>query len=386
VLVLAEVAGTVTLLVGPGLLVKALYHGQAVDPGFNVHGVLTLQTALPMPKYGSAGARHDFYARVMSGARALPGVASAAYTTGLPLVFGAGIFPVIVPGMLDEASAPRASIRSVTPDFFRTLRIPLRSGRYIRDEDDATNRSVTVISESLAQRLWPRQDPIGRRVTVFGSERTVVGVVGDISVRGLERVSEPQVYFSADQLAPFSTFYAPKDLVIRASGDPMSLVPAIRRIIRQIDPGLPLSNIRLLDDILDMQTASRRDQLYVLGGFAAIAFFLAAVGIHGLLSFTVSTRTQEIGVLVALGAQRRNILGMFLRHGLALGAAGLAVAIPIAYAAARGMTALLFGVQPDDTIIYGSAVLLTMTMTLAGTLRPAVRASIIDPAVTIRAE
>ncbi len=214
-LVLAEVAGTVTLLVAAGLLVKALWRVQAVHPGFRAESVLTLRTALPMPKYSAAATRRDFYSRVLTEARALPGVTSVAYTTALPMAWGAGIFPVTVPGIVDDpASAPRASIRFVTPDFFATLGIPLRRGRNVSDRDDATAPFVAVISESLAQRLWPGQDPIGRQLNVARFDRTVVGVVGDIAVRGLERVSEPQTYFPVHQIGTISAFYAPQALVV----------------------------------------------------------------------------------------------------------------------------------------------------------------------------
>ena len=198
-LVLGEVTATVTLLVATGLLVKALWRVQAVDPGFHAEGVLTLQAPLPMPTYRDAARRRQFYTRVLSEALTLPNVQSVAYTTGLPLVFGAGIMSVNASDKAQNlATDPRASIRFVTPEFFRTLGIPLRRGRYVTDQDDASAPFVTVISESLAARLWPGQDPIGRHLTVFGSERTVVGVVADIIVRGLERSSDPQMYFSPE--------------------------------------------------------------------------------------------------------------------------------------------------------------------------------------------
>jgi predicted permease len=386
-LVVVEVVGTVALLVGAGLLLKALWRVQAIDPGFRPDGVLTLRTWLPTPKYNDAVARREFYSHVLTEARALPRVMSAAYTTALPLVFGAGIFPVTVPGIEDDPnSAPRVSIRFVTPDFFTALGIPLRRGRFLSDRDDRTAPFVTVISESLATRLWPGQDPIGRTLKVAGFDRTVVGVLGNIAVRGLERVSEPQTYFPVEQIGPGLAFYAPRDLAVRASGDPMALLPSLRKIIHDADPQLPVSDVRLLEDVVAAQTATRRDQLFVLGTFATIALLLAAIGIHGLLSFIVSARTREIGVRVALGAARSTILGMFLRQGLVLGIAGVAVAVPLAYLAARGMKALLFSVEPGDPLIYGSAGVLAMVMTLLGALRPALMAATIDPAMATRTE
>jgi predicted permease len=386
-LVVAEVAATVVLLVGGGLLVKAMWRVQSVDLGFHADGVLTLRTNLPFVKYPTYDARRGFYDRVLTETRALPGVVSAGYTTGLPLVLGAGIMMVTVPGVVDDpAKAPRASIRFVTPDYFATMRIPLRRGRLVDGRDTATTAPVAVISDELAQRLWPNQDPIGRQFVVFNHTRTVVGVAGDIVVRGLERSSEPQLYFSPEQLAPFSIFYAPRDLVVRASGDAMALAPAIRKIVHEADPEQPITNFRLFDDVVAQQTAPRHDQLVVLGLFAGLAFLLAAVGIHGLLSYAVSARTREVGVRVALGAARGTIVQMFLRQGVVLGLAGIAIAVPLAYAAGRGMSALLFGVPAGDWSVYALAAAVAAVMTVVSSVRPALRAASIDPAITIRTE
>jgi putative ABC transport system permease protein len=300
--------------------------------------------------------------------------------------FASGRLPVTAPGVVDDPLlAPEAIIHFATPGYFETLGIPLRRGRDVRVGDDATAPFVAVISESLGERLWPGEDPIGRRLFVARAERTVVGVAADIAVRTLEGPTDAQIYFPAEQLGTTSTYYAPKDLVVRSSGDPLALAPALRRIVREADPAQAVT-VRLLEDIVAGQTRPRRDQLRVLGSFAAVAFFLAAVGVHGLLSFTVSTRTRELGVRVALGAARGRILRTFVGHGVALGVAGIALGMPLAYVAARGMTALLFGVEPDDPAIYGSAAALAVAMTLAGSLRPALRAARVDPALTIRSE
>ncbi len=388
VLVVAEVVCTVTLLVGVGLLVKALWRVQSVDLGFRDDNVLTLRTALPVQKYGDVAPRTQFYSRVLTQTRALPGVTSAAYISFLPMVFRGGIFPVTVPGAAaDESLSAQASIRYVTPDFFNTLQIPVKRGRDISDRDTSTAPYVAVISESLAERLWPGQDPIGRQLNAVFFDRTVVGVVGDISVRGPERASEPQIYMSAQQVPDGGMiFFTPKDLVVRTTGNPTALAPELRRIVHGVDPEQPVSDVRLLEDITVSETESRRTQLRVLGAFVVIAILLAAVGIYGLLSFAVSTRTQEIGVRLALGANPRSILSMFLRRGLALGAMGIALGVPLAYVAARGMGALLFGVEPGDPLIYAGASLLAFVMTLVGSFGPALRAASVNPAIAIRSE
>ena len=222
-LVLSEVVCTVILLIGAGLMAKALWRVQSVDPGFRAENVLTMRTTLPLPKYNNVEPRTQLYSRVLTKVRALPGVTSASYISFLPMVFRGGIFPVIAPGTSADTpqTAVQTSIRFVTQDFFTTLGIPLRQGRDINDRDTANAPSVTVISESLARRFWPNQDPIGKQVNVAFADRTVVGVVGDISVRGLERTSEPQVYLSSQQVADGALpFFSPKDMVVRTSGNP----------------------------------------------------------------------------------------------------------------------------------------------------------------------
>jgi putative ABC transport system permease protein len=248
---------------------------------------------------------------------------------------------------------------------------------------------VVVISQSLGQRLWPGQDPIGRRMNVAFFDRTVVGVVQDIHVRGLEQTSEPQVYMPSDQVPNrWLTFHMPKDLAIRAGGDAeaLALAPAVRRIVHDADPQMPVIDVQLLGDVVASQTAARRLQVTMLLAFAGAAFLLAAVGIHGLLSFIASRRRHEVGVRVALGATRQTILGMFVRHGLTLGAGGVLVALPLAYVGARAMQALLFGVTVSDPVAYGSAVLVAIVMAFAGSLVPALRIASINPNDALRAE
>jgi len=388
-LVLAEVSCTVILLIGAGLLAKALWRVQSVDPGFRAENVLTMRTTLPQPKYNNVEPRTQFYSRVLTKVRSLPGVNSASYISFLPMVFRGGIFPVTAPGTAADTpqNAVQTSIRFVTQDFFSTLSIPIRQGRDISDRDTTNAPPVTVISESLARRLWPNESPIGKQINVAFADRTVVGVVGDISVRGLERTSEPQVYLSSQQVADNALpFFSPKDLVVRTSGNPAALAPAIRAIVHEVDPDQPVSSVRTLEEVLRLETESRRSQLNVLGTFALIAFLLAAIGIYGLMSFTVSNRTQEVGVRLALGAQPRNILTMFLRRGFVLGIVGVVIGVPLAYFAARGLGALLFGVKPGDPLIYLGASLLAMGMALAGSFWPALRASNVDPAISIRNE
>jgi len=281
----------------------------------------------------------------------------------------------------------QASLRFVTPGFFATLGIPLRRGRDVRESDSMDAPFVAVVGESFVHRYWPDQDPLGRHFKMAFHDRMVVGVVGDIRVRGLERNSEPQVYLPYRQVPDgWLAWYPPKDLVIRSATGPGTLLPAVRRIIRSADAEQPVSDVRTMADIVEEQTASRSAQVRVLGAFAAIAFLLAGVGIHGLLSFAVSRRTQEIGVRIALGARPGEIVGMIARQGAVLAGAGVAPGIVLAYAAGRAMEGLLAGVKPGDAVTFASAIGLCMLMTVLGSLVPAVRAVRIDTIAAIRSE
>jgi putative ABC transport system permease protein len=390
VLVTIQVMASVVLLISSGLLVRAMWRIQSTDPGFRADGVLTLQTQLPLPRYDSVARRDQFYGRVLTGIRALPGVSSAAYVTGLPLAMRGRIWDVAIVGRpeLRDGASVNASSRFATPQFFATMGIPLRRGRDFDERDTQDSPPVAVVSESFLTRFIPNENPIGVRFT-FGpaGERMIVGVVGDVKFRGLERESEPQVYLAHRQVADGAIIgYIPKDLVIRSSQPAASLLPAVRRIVREADPEQPISNVRSMAEIVAHETASRGTQLRVLGALAAIALILAVVGIHGLLSFTVTQRAPEIGVRLALGAKPEQIGRMVLREGVVLAVAGVVPGVLIAYWAGRAMQALLFGVQPGDAVTLTTAVVVCSLVAVAGSLIPALRAVRVDPASVMRAE
>ena len=387
-LVVTEVAASVVLLVSAGLLLRALWRIQAVDPGFRTEGVLTLRTALPNPAYETTARRIAFYDRVLGEVQALPGVRAAGYASFLPMAMSGGIWPVGLEGAAESPRANRvASLRYVTPGYFGALSIPLRRGRSIDRRDRGESPPVALVSESFARRYWPAEDPIGRRFTFAFMERTVVGVVGDVRVRGPERVSEPQVYLPAGQVPDGGVIlYAPKDLVVRTAGDPAALVPAIREIIARADPAQPISNVRLMEDIVAEQTASRAVQARLLGALAAVAMLLTGVGIHGLLSFTVSARSRELGLRMALGARRGDVLRLVLRQGLMLALLGLVPGALLAWAGGRAMQALLASVRPGDAATFGSVMALCLGMAVAGSLAPALRAVRVDPMSALRAD
>jgi putative ABC transport system permease protein len=244
-----------------------------------------------------------------------------------------------------------------------------------------------VVSRSFAARFWPGQEPLGRHFQFGLHDRVVVGVAGDVRVRGLERTSEPQVYLPHQQVPDgWLLFYSPRALVVRTAAGVAAPLPAIRRIIRAADPLQPISDVRPLADVVAAETAPRTVQVRVLAALAGVAFLLAGIGIHGLLSFAVSQRGGEIGVRMALGATAPDILGLVLRRGALLGAAGILPGTLAAYAGGRAMAALLAGVEPGDAATFLAAGGLCLLMTLTGSLLPALRASRVDPAAVMRGE
>lgn len=387
-LVIVEVTISVVLLVGAGLMIRALWRIQEIDPGFRAEGVLTLSTPLSMPRYERTATRAQFYSRVLAGVRELPGVTDAAYISYLPMVRAGGIWPVVVRENQEHRPDPdNASLRYVTPGFFRCMQIPMRSGRDISESDTSDRVPVAVVSESFVQRYWPNQNPLGKRFDFALQQRTIVGVVGNIKVRGLERQSEPQVYLSYLQVPDAAiTGYVPKDLVIRSSMDPLSQLSSVRQMIQSIDPEQPISDVRTLEEIVNADTSSRQTQVKVLGSFAAAAIFLAAIGIHGLLSFSVTQRNQEIAVRMAVGARPNDILAMVIREGAMLAAAGVLAGAALGYIAGRIMEALLMGIMPGDAPTFLIAIGLTILMTIGGILLPAIRAVQVNPATAMRAD
>jgi predicted permease len=387
-LVTVEVTMSVVLLITSGLLIRAVWRVQSVDPGFVAENALTLRTALPRPKYDSALRRSHYYDRVLTNVRALPGVESAAFTSGLPIVVTGFVTGVEIPGQ-DTRSARSSPVthRWITPDYFTTMGIPLLLGRDVEDSDTRDRAWVAVVSKSFVDRYWPNQDPVGKTLQHRGQMRTVVGVVGDVKVRGLERVSEPQMYLPAEQIDDgMPANFDPKDLVIRHSGSGAALMTAIRQIVYAADPEQPISDVRTLSQVRAGEITTRNAQLSVLGVLAAVAVLLAGVGIYGLLSYTVSLRSQEIGVRLALGADPVGVGRMIFVDGMRLALFGIVPGVLIAYASARAMSALLFGVAPTDPLTFLSAIGVALLITFAGSLVPALRAVRVSPMSVLKAE
>jgi putative ABC transport system permease protein len=385
-LVAFEVTVSVILLVSSGLLIRAVWRVQSVDPGFTPSSVLTMSTPLPMPKYEDVVPRVRFYEGVLADVRALPGVESAAYTSGLPMVMTGGITRIQIQGVEVPRDVQTSSIRIVSSQLFSTFRIPIRRGRDFSAGDTRDRPDVAIVSESFAKTYWPNADAMGQSFQTRNRTWTIVGIVGDILVRGLERTSEPQMYVPAAQADSILGIYTPKDLAIRTTRDAASLIGPVREIIRRNDPQQPVSNVRMLADVVGNQTLDRRSQLRVLLALAVLALLLAAVGIHGLLAFTVAQRDREIGVRLALGADPAAVARMVVGEGVRMALIGVIPGIAISFVAARGMRALLFGIPAADPLTFSAVAVLCFAVVVVACVRPAWRAARIAPINALRAD
>jgi predicted permease len=383
-----EVAASVVLLVSAGLLIRAMVRVQATDPGFQTEGVLTMRTVLPKLKYANNDARERFYRDVLTEVRRLPGLQSAAFTNGLPMVVTGLITRVVLPGQEVRPNGEyTVSRRFVTPQFFSTMGIRLLRGRDLQDSDNDQRSRVAVVSESFGKRYWPDDDALGKTFRYQDSLWSVVGVVGDIKVRGLERISEPQMYLPNARV-PEGPFYAfdPQDLVIRTTGDETAILPAVRQIIRRVDPEQPISDVRTASDLLALQTSSRRAQVNVLAALAAVALLLAGLGIYGLLAYMVTQRRNEIGLRLVLGAEPGSIARRVLWDGLSIVLVGLIPGLLLAFWAGKSMNALLFGVQPGDAPTMLVAAGVCIAVSIAGALVPVLRAVRVSPMSVMRSD
>jgi putative ABC transport system permease protein len=396
-LVVAEIALTVVLLAGAGLLLRSFTAVLAVDPGFETQRRLLIDTPLAPARYPTPADRDAFYHGVLERVRALPGVESAGYTNFAPLVIKGGRSVTFVEGRprpeQGDLFRTVAQNRGVSPGYLETLGVPLVSGRFVDARDTRDAPPVAVINEAMVRLHWPDEDPIGKRFSfgLGGIETffTVVGVVGDMRQDGLDAPPFPEVYAPLDQLgagAPDFTLMWPTQLVVRTSGEPLALATAVRQAVWDIDPDQPVASVRELSEVLDAELAGRSTQLTLIGAFAVLALVLAAVGLYGTLSYTVSQSTSEIGLRMALGAEERTVVASVVRSALATALLGIGVGLAAAYALTRTIASFLYEVSPTDpATAVGVAVALLAVAALAAFV-PARRAASVDPALTLRAE
>jgi predicted permease len=387
-LVMAETALSLILLAGAGLLMRSFENILKVDPGFRPDGVLTMRIALPDAEYSKPEQVRGFYSELIGRIQKLPGIRFAGATSAIPLggLNGSGTVTVDSQSVPKEDTDPEADQRSVTSGYFQAMGISLVRGRFFEDRDADTAPPVAIVDESLAQTFWPNQDPIGKRVHMGGPESTrpwatVIGVVRQVHNRTLEMRSRVEVYWPENQRADSAM-----TLAILTSGSPMSLAPTVQREVAAIDPELPVYRVRSMSEVMGESVARRRLALILLSIFAGLALLLASVGIYGVTSYVVTQRQQEIGLRMALGAGRGNVLRLMIGQGMGTIVAGLGIGLLLALLLTRLIGGMLFAVKPADPLALGGAALLLMAVAFLAVIVPARRASLMNPMEALRYE
>jgi predicted permease len=388
-LVMAEVAVSLVLLIGAGLLINSFLRLRNVDPGFRSDNLLTMKFVLPQPKYEAFERRSAFYTDLIRRVENLPGVKSAAVTTNLPLYRQGNSIGISIEGQPPPPPGKENIVvtRIISPKYFETMSIPLLSGRAFTDQDMPTTPRVVVISETMARRYWPNEDPIGKRIGTGRIQRPedwtqVVGVVKDVRQFELTADSKPQMYLPYRQRG----FFPSEDLVVKTDVDPASMASTVRSAVWEIDKDQPVSNIRTMEEILVGSIARQRFSMLLLAIFAAVALILAAVGIYGVMSYSVAQRTHEIGIRMALGAQTGAVLKLAVSYGLKLVVAGIVIGLIAAFALTRVMSTLLFGVTATDPTTFALISLLLIGVAAIASYIPARRATKVDPIIALRYE
>jgi putative ABC transport system permease protein len=389
-LVVAEVALSLTLLVGAGLLIRSVVKLQGVSPGFDPAGVLTFNLALPPVKYPSDTAQILFADQVVQRLHAVPGVRAAGTTSVLPFGGGWSTSSLTVEGLVvpKGQNGPWGDIRIISPRFFESMRIPIKRGRAFTDQDRAGAPAVVIIDEVFAKKYFANVDPIGKRLT-FGASpasrdstwMTIVGVVGHAAHEGLDAEARVQYYLPFAQNGGRGM-----QVAMRVDGNPLAVLPAARDAVHAIDRNLPLSNPRTMEDLVESSVGQRKLSMILLGVFSGIALLLASIGIYGVMSYSVTQRTRELGIRMALGAARSRVLALVVGQGMALVIAGVAIGLVAAFALTRFLANQLYGVGATDPATFVVVAGVLSGVALLATLVPAMRATRVDPVVALRDE
>jgi putative ABC transport system permease protein len=385
--VVSEVALALMLLVGAGLAVKSFVRLASVSPGFDPDGLLTMRVELPRRKYSDGRQAMQFYRQALERIAGLPGVESVGAVSFLPFGGPASATDFTVEGRPAPrpGEEPSTEVRVIDENYFRAMRIPVLRGRGFSPQEAAEERRVAVISESLAKKYFPGEDPLGKRIRVVMKRdpplTEIVGVVADVKLHALDEEPRPTVYWPLAELPANFT-----SLVVRAKGDPLALAAPVRKEIQAIDAEQPVADVRTMNQLLAESVGRARFSAFLLGVFACVAVALAVVGLYAVMSYAVAQRTHEIGIRVALGARGRDILGLVVRQGLGLALAGAALGLAGAFALTRLMRTLLYEVSTTDPATYVSLSALLLVVTLLACLVPAWRATKVDPMVALRYE
>jgi putative ABC transport system permease protein len=386
-MMVSEIALSFMLLVGAGLLIKSFMRLRDVSPGFNPENVLTMRVSLMPSKYPKGEPRVQLLNQGLARLKTLPGVESSGAVLSLPLGgdtfnVGRGYIREGRPATPEESG--NATYLAATPDYFRTLKIPLINGRVFTDQDTEQTKMVVVVNETMARKLWPGESPVGRRITIWRDEqfpREIVGIVGDVKP-ALDTEAGPQMYVPYAQDSGWGSM----SLVIRTIGEPGSIAAAVRSEIRTLEKGIPVYNVKTMNEVLMTSVGPRRTPMLLLSAFAAVALLLAMIGIYGVTAYYVTERTQEIGIRMALGAQMGDVMKLVLKGGMTLALVGIGAGLVGAYLLTRLMSSLLFGVKPTDVITFVAVSLCLLVTALLACYLPARRATKVDPLVALRYE
>ena len=394
-LVVSEVALSLVLLIGAGLMIRTLLRLGSVQPGFDPNNVLTARLTVPGAKFSSPAAQISFYEQVLGRVRATPGVESAGLIDSLPMDDGGSHQPVAVEGQpfVPMADQPEVDVRLISPGYLRAMRVPVSRGRDLNDADVAGRPPVVFISESMAKRFWPIENPIGKHITLTffpGVVREVAGVVGDVKQDSLDQTRPVEtLYWPLSQLAvpPSETWHSfGMSLAVRTSADPASAISGVTSAVHQVDPETPVVSVVTMEGLISASLSPQRFNVLLLGAFAGLALVLAVVGIYSVLSYSVRRRVREIGIRMALGATHSDILHMVVADGMKPIFLGVTIGLAAALALSRVVTSLIYGVRATDPLTFAGVALLLVAVGLFATILPAYRATRVEPVRTLREE